>query len=92
MTKETADAQLKVRLSAGLKAALHHAAIKNGRSLNAEICARLQQSMDAGGDGVSPYAHLIDVISNFAGLGHQERGRAIEIITELGNILSLNSN
>ena len=42
------DHQLKFRVPAGLKAALEKSAAENHRSLNAEITARLEESMVSG--------------------------------------------
>ena len=42
------DPQINVRVAAEFKKKLEHAAIENGRSLNAEVVHRLEQSFDQG--------------------------------------------
>lgn len=46
------DPQFRIRLPAGLKAQVEEAAIRNGRSLNAEIVQRLETSFRAPTNGV----------------------------------------
>ncbi|MDQ7978711.1 Arc family DNA-binding protein [Paraburkholderia sp. SARCC-3016] len=57
MTRE--DPQIKLRLPAELKDVLTDAAQENGRSLNAEVVKRLEESVEAGPHGrpvqVDPY-------------------------------------
>lgn len=44
------DPQMKIRLPVGLKASIEDSSIKNNRTLNAEIVARLQQSFEPSRD------------------------------------------
>lgn len=85
--KEPNDAQLKIRISAELKSAIQHAAIDNGRSLNAEIWARLQRSVDAAPGGTEAYDRFVAMIMDFSSLSQQDRERIVEIVTEAGTIL-----
>lgn len=61
------DPQMKVRMPANLKDQIEQAAKTAGRSMNAEIVARLQRSLE--GDGLGLGGDLIDVVSLLAFVG-----------------------
>jgi hypothetical protein len=63
--KPTDTTQLKVRLSEALRRQMEDAAARNGRSMNAEIVARLQSSVQKNQDAVTELAKmLLDSVSD----------------------------
>jgi hypothetical protein len=56
--KPTDTIQLKVRLSEALRRQMEDAAARNGRSMNAEIVARLQHSIQKDQDAITELAKL----------------------------------
>jgi hypothetical protein len=57
--KLTDTVQLKVRLSEALRRQMEDAAARNGRSMNAEIVARLQNSVQRHQDAVTELANVV---------------------------------
>jgi hypothetical protein len=57
--KLTDTVQLKVRLSEALRRLMEDAAARNGRSMNAEIVARLQSSVQKNQDAVTELAKMV---------------------------------
>jgi hypothetical protein len=57
--KPTDTVQLKVRLSEALRRQMEDAAARNGRSMNAEIVARLQSSVQKHQDAVTELAKMV---------------------------------
>ena len=55
------EPQVNLRIPEALKSELDAAAIKNKRSLTAEIVARLEASFDVDGDLVAKFDQLMDV-------------------------------
>jgi hypothetical protein len=57
--KPTDTTQLKVRLSEALRRQMEDAAARNGRSMNAEIVARLQSSVQKNQDAATELAKMV---------------------------------
>ena len=72
-----------LRLTPALKAKLGHSAIDNGRSMNAEILARLEQSFEP-----DPASRMVDALRPVASLTDADRKAAGRLLAELGDILA----
>lgn len=77
------DPRHNLRLTKALKVRLAHSAIDNGRSMNAEILARLDHSFDP-----DPAAQLATLLTPVAGLSDAERQRVGELLASLGGLLA----
>jgi Arc-like DNA binding dprotein len=77
--KPTDTIQLKVRLSEALRRQMEDAAARNGRSMNAEIVARLQHSIQKDQDAITELAkHVLDILPD------DVRMRLIQLIGQTG--------
>ena len=72
-----------LRLTPALKAKLGHAAIDNGRSMNAEILDRLDRSFDP-----DPATQFVEALRPVAALSAADRKRAGQLLADLGAILA----
>ena len=72
-----------LRLTQELKARLAHAAIDNGRSVNAEILDRLERSFEP-----DPAARLVDVLSFVTSLSESDRGELLGHLAQAIAVLS----
>lgn len=74
------DPQFNVRMPADLKEKIEEAAKENGRSMNAEIVYRLQQSLDEGrAETISNIGHMeFRVVDRSIGKGPQKIFNALE--------------
>ena len=77
------DPRHNLRLTKSLKTRLQHAAIDNGRSVNAEILARLETSF-----APDPAAQLAEAIRPLAFLNDQDRATALEHLSKAVALMS----
>lgn len=77
------DPRHNLRLSPELKAKLGHSSIDTGRSMNAEIIARLEQSF-----APDPVAQLIAALKPIGALSDSDRKTVGHLLAELGAILA----
>jgi hypothetical protein len=80
MARKPADTiQLKVRMSEALRRQMEDAAARNGRSMNAEIVARLEYSARKDQDAMTELAkHVLDI------LPYEVRMRLLQLISRTG--------
>lgn len=76
------DDRHNLRLSKELKAKLAHARIDSGRSMNAEILARLEASFEP-----DPAKQIVEALRPIAALSDDDRKRAGDLIAGLAAIL-----
>jgi len=76
------DDRHNLRIPKELKAKLAHARIDSGRSMNAEILARLEASFEP-----DPARQIVEALRPVAGLSSADRRRVGELIASLGAIL-----
>ncbi|WP_136617025.1 MULTISPECIES: Arc family DNA-binding protein [Mesorhizobium] len=77
------DPRHNLRLTPALKTRLAHAAIDSGRSMNAEILARLEHSF-----APDPAAQIAEVLRPLAGLNDAQRHKVAELLTAAGIIMA----
>jgi hypothetical protein len=77
------DPRHNLRLTPELKAKLGHASIDSGRSMNAEIIARLDQSF-----APDPISRLVEALEPIASLDDQDRRKLGQLLSEVGSILT----
>lgn len=77
------DPRHNLRLTKSLKARLQHAAIDNGRSVNAEILARLETTF-----APDPATKLAEAIAPLAFLNDQDRAAALQHLAEAAALMS----
>lgn len=77
------DDRHNLRLPAELKTKLAHARIDSGRSMNAEIVDRLEQSFDP-----NPAAQLVAALRPVAALSDEDRRQVGLLIEKIGAILA----
>lgn len=71
-----------MRLTPALKTKLAHAAIDNGRSVNAEILARLEKTFEP-----DPLIQLSDAFSRLASIDDKSRAEAIDHLVKAAQLL-----
>lgn len=76
------DPRHNLRLTPALRKRLAHAAIDNGRSMNAEILARLEKSFEP-----DPVAQLVDALKPVASLSDEDRAEIGRLLVAIGIIL-----
>ncbi|NML75274.1 Arc family DNA-binding protein [Rhizobium sp. S-51] len=74
MPPKQTDPQFKLRMTPEIKDAIETAAARNNRSMNAEILARLQASIDGTAEGMPSTDLLADL--------REERGRLERLLAE----------
>lgn len=77
------DFRHNLRMPGELRIKLSHARIDAGRSMNAEIVARLEASFLP-----DPAARIVEALAPIASLGDEDRRAAARLIAELGKLLS----
>lgn len=77
------DPRHNLRLSPELKSKLAHAAIDSGRSMNAEILARLEKTF-----APDPIAQFVGALAPIAAMSDEDRQRLGQLLSEIGSILS----
>jgi len=77
------DPRHNLRLPPELKAKLGHSAIDTGRSMNAEILARLEQSF-----APDPSALLATALQPVGSMSDADRARVGQLLIDLGAILA----
>lgn len=77
------DPRHNLRFTHDLKARLRHAAIDNGRSLNAEILDRLERSF-----APDPASQLVEALRPVARLNDEDRQELGRLLAGIGAILS----
>lgn len=82
MTKPD-DPRHNLRLPPHLKARLGHASIDSGRSMNAEILARLEQSFEP-----DPAKQIVEALRPVAALTDADRRAVGRLLAEVGDILA----
>ena len=80
---QSEDPRHNLRLTPELKNKLAHSAVDNGRSMNAEILARLDKSF-APSLGQEAESLLIGLVK----LDNEERAKVIALLTEASSILN----
>lgn len=76
------DPRHNLRLTKALKTRLQHAAIDNGRSVNAEILARLETSF-----APDPAAQLAEAIKPLSFLNDKDRAAALEHLAQAAALM-----
>lgn len=76
------DPRHNLRLTAELKARLQHAAIDNGRSVNAEILTRLERSF-----ALEPAALIAEALRPLASLSDDDRRAVVDHLTSAALLL-----
>lgn len=77
------DPRHNLRLPADLKKKLAHSAVDNGRSMNAEILARLEASFDP-----EPIREIENLLRMMAGLREEDRAEAFALFERVSSILA----
>lgn len=77
------DPRHNLRLPPELKARLGHASIDSGRSMNAEIVARLEQSFEP-----DPARQIVEALRPVASLNDDDRQEVGTLLAGLGAILA----
>jgi hypothetical protein len=77
------DLRHNLRLPKPLKVKLAHARADAGRSMNAEIVARLEQSF-----APNPTAQLVEILRPIASLSEDDRRELGELLVKVGSILA----
>jgi hypothetical protein len=77
------DTRHNLRLPKALKIKLGHARADSGRSMNAEILARLEQSFVP-----DPAAKLADLMTPIASLSDEDRRELGQLLAKVGSILA----
>ena len=72
-----------LRLPSNLKKKLAHSAVDTGRSMNAEILARLDQSFSP-----TPMREIENVLKNLIALSDEDRAEAFTLLSRLSAILA----
>lgn len=80
--RQREDPRHNLRLTPALKARLAHAAIDNGRSVNAEILARLERSFEP-----DPKLQLADVFRQIASMDDDSRAMAVDHLVKAAELL-----
>jgi hypothetical protein len=80
---EDRDDRHNLRLPKDLKAKLAHARIDSGRSMNAEILARLERSFEP-----DPAAQIVEALRPIASLSDDERGQVGVLLAGIGAIFA----
>jgi len=83
MSENADDPRHNLRLTPELKRKLKHAVADSGRSMNAEILARLEKSFDP-----DPGSLIVKALEPIAHLSEQDRIEAGQFIAALGAILA----
>jgi hypothetical protein len=77
------DLRHNLRLPKTLKVKLAHARADAGRSMNAEIVARLEQSF-----APDPASQLVDILRPIASVSDDDRRELGELLVKVGSILA----
>ena len=80
------DARHNLRMPLELKARLLHSTADTGRSMNAEILARLEASFSP-----NPAALLVDALRSVSSLTDADRTKVGELLSDIGAILAKGS-
>ncbi|UFS83175.1 Arc family DNA-binding protein [Rhizobium sp. T136] len=80
---QTDDQRHNLRLPLELKKKLAHSAVDNGRSMNAEILARLEASF-----APDTAREIENLLRGLIGLNDNDRAKALDLLTKATEILS----
>lgn len=77
------DPRHNLRLTSELKKKLQHSAVDNGRSMNAEILARLEESF-----APSPMREIENLLRSMVALNGDDRAEVSDLLSRATSILS----